>query len=155
MRLFRIAALLLIALLALYPPPARAQESDSGLVLMSSPEAPGTVSLAELRECRDIVAEELHVQGRPAPQILVFHVSRATAESLGTNSSLVSHGMFREEKLDYYELWIVGEPTLVKITVKMERILEDHFRVRLGDEERVRLQQRILKRMESLRGVTR
>ena len=123
--------------------PASPQQ-QRGVAVLSSSAARGKVRLEQLRACEARLVQELSPVSRDLPGITIFHVSPAEAAQAGRGLPVRRrlNGVLRTP---YYEMWIVDEPTPEQYVVYLERILEDYFGMRLGDDERIAIQQRVLR----------
>jgi hypothetical protein len=79
------------------------------------------------------------------PKILVFQVSDEGARAANVTEKVVVRRNFSaQDATGYFELWIKGEPNLRAVIVGLETILEDHFQLVVGSEERKTVMNRVL-----------
>lgn len=137
----RVFCWVVLAILLGYLPASPQQHR--GIAVLSSPNARGTVNVGQVKACEARLSQELNPAARDLPGITVFHVSAVEATMVGSGLPVRRRldGIVRSS---YYEMWIVDEPTPEQYVVYLERILEDYFGMRLSDEERIAIQQRVL-----------
>ena len=76
--------------------------------------------------------QELKLEGKPLPTILVVHVSAREAGHAGLARTSVKLRLNTDpDRRDqpYYELWLAGEPAAEEYTVAMFSLLDDCFRL--------------------------
>lgn len=137
-----LSAALLVLLYLWCVVPAQAQRPPRFMVF-STRIAEGSVTVDRLKTCEDAVLQELHVDARDIPTIIVFHVSAAQHSTAKPVRRRLKGGV----PSNFYEMWIVDEPTPEEYVVYLERILEDYFGMALNDDQRIAVQQRALEHM--------
>jgi len=113
------------------------------LVLLSSPDALGSVSLERLNSCLLELAEQWKLDPHSLPRITGMHASKKAARVAAVNSSLAIRRNSSSDTGDiYYELWLVDAPKLDDYLVGLENILEQHYNLQPTDEKRKEVLQR-------------
>ncbi len=113
---------------------------NTSLSVMRSLDAPGQISISELSTCLETLTSCMDLPFTPLPPILVLHVSRAVAERFGVGSpGIIRHNReSAKEPRSYYEIWIVGRPSIESCVGAIIGVLEDHFLLTLSFDDRQR-----------------
>jgi hypothetical protein len=128
--------ILVLALTVVYPP-ALSAEQKSEVVVLSSSDAPGRLSADKLKECLHQLAREWKQPEHHLPFVIVFHVSKRVAHAASVKDGLtVRFNRARNNEDSYYEVWLVGEPKVAWYVLGFAELLEDHFQLKLTDEQR-------------------
>lgn len=113
------------------------------LVVLSSPDAVGHVSLERLNSCLLQLARDWKLDEHSLPRITVMHVSKQGARVASVNSTLTIRRNRSSDTDDvYYELWLVDAPKLDEYLLGLENILEQHYNLQPTDEKRKEVLQR-------------
>jgi hypothetical protein len=121
------------------------QDDITGVVVMDTADAPGTVDRLRLTASLELTAAAFHVSLHDLPSIVVFHLSKAAAAQLGR---AVSSTAWSTGSTTYYEWWIIGEPSDLTYSYMAENTLEDHFKLKVEDSERGRILRTVLSRLD-------
>ena len=115
--------------------------------LVVSPGAPGTISVTRLTHCFDQLAREWKVPVEELPHVVVFHVSRAVADTAFISEDVaIRRNTSGRSGEAYYEVWLVGEPRF-NYVVGLQNVIEYHFNLKPTTEERTAVVVRVA-RME-------
>lgn len=127
-----------------------AVEVDDSLAFADVPGAAGKLDRERVRTCLGLLLREMDLAGQNLPHIVVIHADRKLAHAAGVSETSVRRGDPEATSAQpYYELWIVGQPTLVVYTVALHNILEQHFAVSETESERKRIMGRVLRYLQS------
>ncbi len=117
------------------------------LTLVTSPDAPGKLSVSTLQHCVLQLGREWNLPLDKLPRILVFHLSKRAAKPFMESDVAVRRNTGAETR-DYYEVWIVGLPEH-KYLLALENVLEYHFRIAPLELERAKVLARVARMDES------
>src|SRR5512143_136722 len=109
-------------------------EVQHALAFISSPDAAGSVDCNQLRQCFSLLTQRLKLPQQALPHIVVIHASNQVAHAADVHASCVRRNAARDSK--YYELWIVGPPKPSEYVRLFDTILEQHYNLRLSEEEK-------------------
>ena len=103
------ACLLALLLLPVTISGAQAQRVlKTELLVVEERDAVGLIDKTKIVDCIHLIVDELHVEDRELPKIIVYHVSQESADYMGIGPGSTwrtrGNGQFR------YEIWIIGEP---------------------------------------------
>lgn len=134
-----IVSVVWMAIATIFSHPILAQKARDRppFVLMENRDAPGTVEPEKLDECLRFTLREMNLEDRELPFILVYHVSRETADELGLETNSI--WMANVGGHPRYELWIVGRPSNFLYNYMLEKVLEKHFQVTVDAVQRSRI----------------
>jgi len=122
-----------------------AGQSDRKVALVNSPDAPGIITVDRLKQCFVELARQWDIPEKDLPNIVVFHVSKKTAETaFVTQETAVRRNMGGSDA--YYEVWLVGKPDL-KYVLAFQNVIEYHFTMHPSDQKRNEVVDRVA-RME-------
>lgn len=111
-------------------------EPKPTVVVMQTADAPGIVNPEDISQGLQYVLDELHLAGQMLLQVVVFHLSEASARQLGVQ---VTSNWRNSGDDPRYEMWIVGKPSKVIYSLMVESIAEHQFGVQLDEFERARV----------------
>lgn len=98
------------------------------LILLSSPDAPGPVSIDRLNSCFHQLLREWHQDDKDAPRVVVMHVSKQEARMASvTTSPAVRRNRCAESGDSYYEVWFVDAPKIDDYLLAFENVIEQHY----------------------------
>ena len=139
MTLHRLALFLSLLTLAAH---AAAQNTSATALLpittLEEPGAPGSLDLAKLRESLRLTIQELSIDPRQVPRIVVFHVTQETADRLDIHSNSVWKNTGRSGAARY-EIYLVGKPSPYLFTYMFENVIEQHFHLSVDDSSRSKI----------------
>lgn len=149
MMAIRVSAIAVVVTFAvLMAAPAAAQgvpsEVSGRITLVESADAPGHIGEDRLARVYWDLIREQKLSLKQLPAVLVFHVSRKAAASVG----LVASGLRtdkREQGVEegYYQLWLVGEPVTADYVLSLQTALEHEFGLQYAEKERQALLMRV------------
>ena len=130
-----VAFLLFASAVALAQHPSDRQ--DGSLILLSSPDAAGAVSIERLNSCLHQVMREWRLDVKSAPRIVVMHVSKQGALMASvTSSPAVRRNTSSDHGDVYYEVWLVDAPKISDYLVAFENVIEQHYQLTPTENER-------------------
>ena len=137
-------AILILGLGSLCSQAATPPSVSGTLVFLGSSDAPGAVAPDRLQRCLQHLAQELKVEDKEMPQIVVFHVSQRVGEAMGLKGSTVRRNTGQGAG-PYFEVWLVGRFGPADYVVALESVLEDHFDLQNPQPERMKIMSRVLR----------
>ena len=137
---FCLAAILLLLL------PAGDAVAQSGrppdlipITTFEEPGASGSLDLAKLDESLRLTIQELRLDPRELPRIIVYHVTQETADRLDIHTNSVWRNTGRPGGGLRYEMWLVGKPSHYLYAYMFESILEQHFHLSVEASNRSKI----------------
>ena len=125
---------------------AQGRALDEKVILLTSSDAPASLSKHQVISCFAQLAREWQVQERNLPKVVVFQVSKRAAETVHINDKLAVRKNSRVgEEPEYFELWLVGTPDARPLVVALENVLESHFQLQITDQQRNTVMARVIR----------
>lgn len=127
--------------------PGLQSPSKTNPIILEGADAIGAIERSKVADCIDYTAQELHVEAKELPKILVYHVSQETADALGITSGSTwrtrGKGQFR------YEMWVVGAPSNSAWSHAIMDILQQYFEMDLPARQREKMMEHVERRMDA------
>ena len=144
-RVSAIAAVVAFALIATPTPAQDVPRDVSGrLTLVESADAPGHIEEVRLARVYWDLIREQKLSPKRLPAVLVFHVSRKAAASVGLSATALRTDQCKQGMQEgYYQLWLVGEPLTADYVLALQTVLEHEFGLQYPDKERNALLTRV------------
>ncbi len=141
----------ILILVSLLTPGLAAQEAPLGIsdriTLVESTDAPGHIDQTRLSRVFWQLVREQKLELKKLPRVLVLHVSKKVASNVGLAASTVRTDHCTKGSDDgYYQLWLVGEPTMPDYVTGMETVLQHAFDLQPQPQELKTLLERVAKR---------
>ncbi len=148
MMAIRASAIAVVVASALITSRAAAQEVPSEvsgrLTLVESADAPGHIEEARLARVYWDLIHEQKLPLRQLPAVLVFHVSRKAAATVGLSATALRTDQCKQGTQEgYYQLWLVGEPLTADYVLALQTVLEYEFGLQYPDKDRKALLTRV------------
>lgn len=141
-------AVVVVTWAVLMPMPAAAQEVpsevSSRITLVESADAPGHIGEDRLARVYWDLIRDQKLSLKQLPSVLVFHVSRKAAASVGLSTTALRTDQCKQGAQEgYYQLWLVGEPLTTDYVLGLQTALEHEFGLQYPDKERTALLTRV------------
>lgn len=141
---FLIVVILLVGEAQMFSQPPSAKPRP-GVVVLSSADAPGSVSVDRLNNCLRLLAHDWKQNEKKLPAVLVIHVSKKAARAvmLEEQKVVVRHNRATDQSDLYYEVWLVDTPSIDNYILALENVIEDYFQLTPTNEERTEVMKRV------------
>ncbi len=126
-----------------------AAKVDDALAFVDLPEAGGKLDRERARTCLALLLGEFKIANRALPHIVVIHADRKLADAAGVTRTSIRRNTAPAGANVYYELWIVGKPTVGTYAVMLQGIVEQHFALQLTEQDRDRILARVLRYLQN------
>lgn len=133
------------------PVPSQPAQKGPDIVMVSSADAAGSVSMDRVNSCLHQLVREWKQDEKELPNIVVFHVSRKAGRAAGVLDRFAVRLNRSPEHGDlYYEVWFVDEPSVNEYVVAIENVIESHFHLSPTETQR----QQAMKRTAMVQSAT-
>ena len=117
--------------------PGQSRNFDERLIILSSSDAPGSITPQRLASCLQQLVHEWSLDERALPQIMLVHASKKVALKVRvTDAIAIRKNGVHGNATEYFEIWVVGEPQLRAIVIALENVLEAHYQLHFTDAQR-------------------
>ena len=150
---FAISAII-FALLASALALSQTKAIDEHITVLSSADIPHALLKQRIGSCLVELLHQWKLSDKKLPHIVVFHASKkAAVAAYVTENVSVRKNRVVGGNTDYFEIWIVGEPSVRNTIVALENILEIHYELTVKDEDRKTVMARVLRIEDATVGV--
>jgi hypothetical protein len=143
------ALLLAIALLVAHF--ASAEPVDEHLTILSSPDAPGTLTKSRMAGCLRQLLRQWDLRETNLPDMVVYHVSKKSANTAHVNSDVSARrNRGTTGQSEYFEIWLVGDAKPEKYILALQNVLEAHFGFEVTEQKRKQVMARVFRMQEAV-----